>query len=79
MYTSLTVYQDVAAVRIAVNNWGTQLHLDREEVEDGRYQGDGDRDWNAQEPKRMTYYKIVRETLKTVMVDPPGFVRELRG
>jgi len=94
MYTSPTVYQGVAAVRIAVSNWGTELPLDGK-VEDDGYQGDGNGDvgelkemtnheqgggtWDAQELKGMTDYEIVCQTLKAVMFDLPGFVREFRG
>ena len=76
MYTSPTVYQGVAAVRIAVSNWGTELLLDGEEVDDGGCKGDGN--WDAQELKGMSDYKIVCRTLDMVMVDPPAFVREFR-
>ena len=94
MYTSPTVYQGMAAVRIAVSNWGTELPLDGE-MEEGSHQGDGSRDaqglkkmaiyeegggtWDAQGLKGMTDYEIVCDTLKAVMFDPPGFVREFRG
>jgi len=94
MYTSPTVYQGVAAVRIAASNWGTGLPLDGD-AEDGDYQGDeswhakelkgmsnyeqGDGIWDAQELKGMTDYEIVCKTLKAVMFDPPAFVREFRG
>jgi len=74
MYTSPTVYQGVAAVRIAISNWGTGNGLDGEEVGDGVCQED--RIWDTQELKGMTDYEIVCKTLTTVMVDPPGFVRE---
>ena len=77
MYTSPTVYQGVAAVRIAISNWGTELPQDGEEVEDGSYQAD--RDWDTKGLKGMSDYEIVCMTLKTVMIDPPGFVKEFRG
>jgi len=94
MYTSPTVYQGVAAVRIAISNWGTELPLDGK-AEDNGHQGDGTWDveepremmnhdqgggtWDAQELKGMTDYEIVCKTLKAVMFDLPGFVREFRG
>jgi len=77
MYTSPTVYQGVAAVRIAISNWGTDLPQDGEEVEDGGCHGD--RNWDTQGLKGMSDYEIVCMTLKTVMVDPPGIVREFIG
>ena len=88
------MYQGMAAVRIAVSNWGTDLPLDGE-VEEGDHQGDGSRDaeglkemtnyeqgdgtWDAKGLKEMTDYEIVCDTLRAVMFDPPGFVREFRG
>ena len=94
MYTSPTMYQGVAAVRIAISNWGTGLPLDGG-VEDDDHQGDGNLDaeelnkvpnyeqgdeiWDAQELKGMTDYEIVCKTLKAVMFDPPAFVSEFRG
>jgi len=54
MYTSPTVYQGVAAVRIAISNWGTGLLLDGG-VEDDDYQGDGNLD--AEELKKMPNYE----------------------
>ena len=77
MYTSPTMYQGVAAVRIAISNWGTDLAQDGERIDDGGCQGDIN--WETQELKGMSDYEIVCMTLKTVMVDPPGFVREFRG
>jgi hypothetical protein len=78
MYTSPTVYQGVAAVRIAVSNWKTELPPVGENVEeDCGYEGDGD--WDAQELKGMSDYEIVCEALKTVMVDPPKFVTGFRS
>ena len=84
MYTSPTVYQGVAAVRIAISNWGTELPEEVEggsEAEDSECQVDGnwDGNWDTQELKGMSDYEIVCTTLKMVMVDPPGFVREFRG
>ena len=94
MYTSPTVYQGVAAVRIAISNWGTELPLDGD-MDDGDYKGNGNKDaeelkemsnyergdgiWDAQELKGMTDYEIVCKTLKAVMFDPPAFVTEFRG
>jgi len=76
MYASPTVYQGVAAVRIAVSNWGTELPLDGE-VENDDHQRDGN--WDTQKLTGMTDFEIVCETLKAVMVDPPGFVGEYSG
>jgi len=77
IYTSPTVYQGVAVVRIAVSNWETEIPLDGEEAGDGVCQDD--KIWDTQELKGMTDYEIVFKTLTTAMVDPPGFVREFRG
>jgi glutamate/tyrosine decarboxylase-like PLP-dependent enzyme len=77
MYTSPTVYQGVASVRIAVSNWGTELPLVGENGEDSSYQGD--RNWDSHELNGMSDYEVVCKTLQEVMVDPPGFVRECNG
>ena len=60
-------------MRIAVRNWGTEIPLDGEVGDGGRQKN---RIWDSQELKGVTEYE---KTLKTVMVDPPGFVTEFRG
>jgi len=77
MYTSPTVYQGVATVRITVSNWGTKILLDGEDAGDGVSQED--KIWDTQELKGFTDYEIVFKTLTTAMVEPPGFVREFQG
>ena len=63
---------------------GTELPQEGEggrEAEDSGCQVDGnwDGNWDTQELKGMSDYEIVCMALRTVMVDPPGFVGKFRG